>query len=95
MNVIYGYQNFADVHVDIGRTATGSTAREETMVARPLAQSYRTSKFDLTLFVGEEDGQLALTLEYDTGLFRATTARRYVTLLQRFAGLVATNGPSQ
>jgi non-ribosomal peptide synthetase component F len=83
------------VHVDIGRAAKVSTAREEPIVARPLAQSYRTSKFDLTLFVGEEDGQLALTLEYDTGLFRAATARRYVTLLQRFAGLAAANRPSK
>jgi amino acid adenylation domain-containing protein/non-ribosomal peptide synthase protein (TIGR01720 family) len=94
VNVIYGYQNFADVHVDIGREARKPAADGDALVARPLAQGYRTSKFDLTLFVGEEDGQLALTLEYDTGLFRAATARRYVTLLQRFAGLAANPGPS-
>lgn len=93
LNVIYGYQNFADLHVDVG--ARDAAPADSAVVARPLAQGYRTSKFDLTLFVGEEDGQLVLTLEYDTGLFRAATARRYVDLLQRFAGLVAAQGISK
>ena len=48
-----------------------------------------TSKFDLTLFVSDDAGKLLLTLEYDTGLFRAETARKYLILLQRFAGAVA------
>jgi amino acid adenylation domain-containing protein/non-ribosomal peptide synthase protein (TIGR01720 family) len=88
LNVIYGYQNFSDVHVDIG-TRAPSAAAATGLDARPLEQAFRTSKFDLTLFVGEENGGLALTLEYDTGLFRAATAQRYLALLQRFAGLVA------
>ncbi len=34
-------------------------------------------------------GELLLTLEYDTGLFRPETARRYLGLLRRFAQAVA------
>ncbi|ACB75255.1 non-ribosomal peptide synthetase [Opitutus terrae] len=89
LNVIYGYQNFSDVHVAVGGAATAGAAGEPALDVTPLAHAFRTSKFDLTLFVGEEAGGLALTLEYDTGLFRAETARRYVELLERFAGMVA------
>jgi len=48
---------------------------------------YNVAKFDLTMGAVEVDGRLEIELEYNTDLFRRTTARRiaehYLTLLDR------------
>jgi amino acid adenylation domain-containing protein/non-ribosomal peptide synthase protein (TIGR01720 family) len=93
LNVIFAFQNFSDVHLDIGSTAADAReAVDELTPARAFEQAFKTSKFDLTLFVVDEGKEIPLALEYDTGLFRAETIRRYLTLLQRFAAMVAQAG---
>jgi len=96
LNVVYGFQNYSDVHVEVGADATASaSAAAELAPAREFERTFRTSKFDLTLFVDDHGAgqQLALALEYDTGLFRPETVRRQVQLLERFAGMVAKLAP--
>jgi hypothetical protein len=46
---------------------------------------FETAKFDLTLFVTESDDGLLLSLEHDTTLFQAPTARRVLETLKKFA----------
>ncbi|MFD2169345.1 non-ribosomal peptide synthase/polyketide synthase [Tumebacillus lipolyticus] len=50
----------------------------------------RTSKFDLSLYAGEKDGQLLLNFEYNTDLFKAETIGRFgemmVQMLEAFGG---------
>jgi len=89
LNVIYAFQNFADVHVAApgGGDRAGEAEAGRTQV-RAFEHAFKTSKFDLTLFVSDAGGKLQLTLEYDTGLFRAETAARYLALLARFARAV-------
>lgn len=98
VNVVYAFQNFSDVHLSVGAAAGGSPAdaasAAELVPAGPFEHDFKTSKFDLTLFVFADAGRLLLTLEYDTGLFRADTIRRYLGLLRRFAGQVALSAPA-
>ncbi len=95
VNVVYAFQNFADVHVEVGARppVDGDVATRELAPVRAFAHEFKTAKFDLTLFVADETGGLALTLEYDTGLFRAETARKWLAGLRRFATMVAANAP--
>lgn len=92
VNVVYAFQNFADVHVDVGAKPA---ATEEVTAVRAFEHEFKTSKFDLTLFVADEDGKLSLTLEYDTGLFRPETIRKWLAGLKRFAAMVAAAAPQQ
>ena len=55
---------------------------------QPFEYTFSTSKFDLTLFVYDDEKNLHLTLEYDSGLFASATARRGLATLQRFAEMV-------
>jgi non-ribosomal peptide synthetase component F len=77
VNVIYGFQNFADVHVDVlDRQPTPVELRERTDNALDWTMfdfTFGTSKFDLTLFVFEDADELQLTLEFDSTLFLAKT----------------------
>ena len=91
VNVIYAFQNFEDVHIDLGfqnRAAAGAagipggSAIEH---ARPFGVFFKTSKFDLTLFVSAEPDGIVLTLEFDTALFRPASIRRYLSTFERFA----------
>jgi amino acid adenylation domain-containing protein/non-ribosomal peptide synthase protein (TIGR01720 family) len=97
INVVYGFQNFQDVRVDIGQRhdeAVVSAKEEEEVRWRELGLEFETSKFDLTLFVSEEKDRLQLHLEYDTGLFHKETIRRYLGTLERFAGMLAESVPA-
>jgi amino acid adenylation domain-containing protein/non-ribosomal peptide synthase protein (TIGR01720 family) len=89
VNVIYGFQNFADVHIDIG----DNDLRVKEKYFDPSMAfdfSFKTSKFDLTLFVfQEEDEALHLTLEYDTSLFLSKTIEQYLSILKRLANMLA------
>ncbi|HVU25270.1 MAG TPA: amino acid adenylation domain-containing protein [Opitutus sp.] len=93
VNVVYAFQNFADVHVEVEAAPEAGTGAAEALAVRPFEHDFKTSKFDLTLFVADEDGKLALTLEYDTGLFRAETVRKWLAGLKRFAAMVAATAP--
>jgi amino acid adenylation domain-containing protein/non-ribosomal peptide synthase protein (TIGR01720 family) len=93
VNVVYGFQTFSDLQVEVGP----SHGRQERSAPELPAQadpesfdfSIQTSKFDLTLMVSEEADTLHLAMEYDTGLFYAGTIRRYLTMMQRSARMVA------
>ena len=99
LNVMYGFQNFEDVHIDLGiqsrapaadsHVATGSMIEH----AQPFGIFFKTSKFDLTLFVCEERDGLALTIEFDTALFRSASIRRYLSVFERFARKVCELDP--
>ena len=80
LNVIYAFQNFDDVRIDIGLNSTGADPAEENSGSlgriNAFDVSFETSKFDLTLFVTDMREGLLLSLEYDTGLFRPEAIRR-------------------
>jgi len=88
VNVIYGFQNFADVHIDVREGGEDGPAGEA-VNWEDFDFSYQTSKFDLTLFVAEEAEAVRLTFEYDSELFLADTIREQLATLQHFAGLLA------
>ena len=96
LNVIYAFQNFSDVHVEVGvpGAVEDGAATAELAPTQAFAQAFKTSKFDLTLFVTDEAGRLQCTLEYDTGLFRPETIRRHLGVLRRFATMVAAMAPA-
>ncbi|CAM2010573.1 non-ribosomal peptide synthetase [Acanthopleuribacter pedis] len=91
-NVIYGFQSFADLRLDVAMVGkvtdadgAGTTVLRE---AREIPLRFHTTKFDLTLYVLEEGGQLHFTMEYDTALFKPSTIKRYLTALARIAEAV-------
>ena len=99
LNVIYAYQNFEDVTIDVGVRATpppdepsgdplsGPSRPNGGEGIRSFAVPFETAKFDLTLFVTEMDDELLLSLEFDTSLFEARTAQRTLEALGRFADM--------
>ena len=90
LNIVYAFQNFSDVNVDIGTdTKDESSDAPPSPVITPFEHTFHTSKFDLTLFAEDTDGNINLTLEYDTGLFKAASIQRYLDLLDRFAAMIA------
>jgi amino acid adenylation domain-containing protein/non-ribosomal peptide synthase protein (TIGR01720 family) len=93
VNVIYAFQNFADVHVDAGTAAAtpaGSWERGDAAVDWAAFDfSFRTSKFDLTLFVVDRPDTIGLTFEYDSSLFLAATIRQQLHTIAKFAGMIA------
>lgn len=81
LNVIYGFQNFADVHVDVGVVdADDSIGR-----SRDFPIAFRTSKFDLCLFVSDLGQILVLEMEYDSALFLPATIGRILAAIERIA----------
>lgn len=86
VNVIYAFQNFTDVRLGDSEAA-GNTPDSTTV--NPFDFEFRTSKFDLTLFVSNEQDSLRLILEYDTGLFAPATAQRVLSVLGRFARMAS------
>jgi non-ribosomal peptide synthetase component F len=90
LNVIFAFQNFEDVAIDIGapRANGAAAATAAGALVRPFALPFETAKFDMTLFVTEIDDGLRLSLEYDTRLFRRETIRRVIGAMERFAGMV-------
>ena len=90
LNVLYGFQNFEDVHIDVGFQSRAPAAEARVSAgaiehAQPFGVFFKTSKFDLTLFACEERDGLALTIEFDTALFRPGSIRRYLSAFERFA----------
>ena len=94
-NVIYAFQNFEDVHIDIGlRGARPPAGPASEADVKPFDVGFETSKFDLTLFVADRGDSLGLFMEYDSSLFRRETVLRYLSALQRFSERIALQ-PSQ
>ena len=68
LNVVYGFQSFRDVRVETQANRASDLAQ-----VKSFGVPFKTSKFDLCLFVSEVDDTLLLELEYDTGLFETGT----------------------
>ena len=92
VNVIYAFQNFADVHVDVelGKdTPMAAASSDGSPEWGEFDFSFQTSKFDLTLFAVDNVEKIKLTFEYDSRLFLATTMRDQLQTFARFAGMIA------
>jgi non-ribosomal peptide synthetase component F len=96
VNVIYGFQNFIDVNVEVLRESAvqpvNSTPPDHAIKWRSFDFSFATAKFDLTLFVIESSDRLRFTLEYDSNLFLASTIGAQLRTLAEFAGMIAAMG---
>ncbi|MDP6799043.1 MAG: amino acid adenylation domain-containing protein [SAR202 cluster bacterium] len=89
VNVLYAFQNYADVRVDIPVEGASAAADNGTGPRfEPFPFSVNTSKFDLTLFAFDDTDRLILHMEYDTALFRPETIQKYLVTLIRFASMV-------
>jgi amino acid adenylation domain-containing protein len=88
-NVCYAFQNLGDLGTAWGRPA----APGGTGVVGTLEAGWTTSKFDLTLFVVEEEGgdggRYRLTFEYSAELFRAESIARWLQIFRRFLASAA------
>jgi amino acid adenylation domain-containing protein len=82
LNIVYGFQNFADVRVDVGGDVDSSMA-DSAGRSRDFPIAFLTSKFDLCLFVSDLRATLLLELEFDTGLFLTPTIRRVLRAMER------------
>jgi amino acid adenylation domain-containing protein len=90
INVIFAFQNYEDVQIDVGLGSDKSLFGDLLETVKGFDVSFKTSKFDLTLFVSDLGETLHMTLEYDTGLFQAETIRGGLRTLGRFADMLAT-----
>ena len=79
-NVLYGYQNFADILLDLGEEDKAT----EHIKAQGLAQDFEVSKFDLTLFVYEYKDGLQLFFEYNSSLFKESTVNEWMRYFTEF-----------
>jgi hypothetical protein len=91
VNVIYAFQNFADVHVELaGERPAGDPERRDAAVTWTAFDfSFQAPKYDLTLMVVEDADLIRFTLEYDGSLFRAPTIREQLQTIADFAGMIA------
>jgi amino acid adenylation domain-containing protein/non-ribosomal peptide synthase protein (TIGR01720 family) len=89
INVVYAFQRFDDLRLDREEVDAGSQPGDDSIRQYPI--EFRTSKFDLTLFAADDGPgrSLKFVLEYDTGLFRKSTAERILNALCRFATAAA------
>ena len=89
LNVIYAFQSFADLNIDVvTEPVEVEPAEADSGQMSGHSFSFETAKFDLTLFVTAGANGLTLNLEYDTSLLKAKTAERYLAALERFAKMV-------
>src|SRR5262249_54328042 len=90
VNVLYGFQNFQDINIELDQFDRGTPPRMQgdsssLVEVLPFEVSFDISKFDLTLFVSEQEDHLIVSLEYDTGLFLPKTIKRLARNFERFA----------
>ena len=89
LNVVYGFQNFSDVSLELDKTQgdvaeegrTRSTSNKQDEEFESFELPFKTAKFDLTLFVLDDGEQLHLGLEYNTSLFFAKSAAQQLKML--------------
>ena len=82
MNVVYAFQNFADVGVPVGAAGRRLGAPAGGSQVRAFDVTFGTSKFDLTLSAQETAEGLRAAIEYSTDLFEADTIRRMLGHLE-------------
>ncbi|MGW3472676.1 amino acid adenylation domain-containing protein [Saccharopolyspora sp. NPDC000995] len=90
-NVMFAYQNFADVFAASPKPpgSTDGVADELFLDQSRLVEiPLDTAKFDLTLYVHDTGGALRVEFEYDGQLFRPVTVDRYLAALERLARAV-------
>jgi non-ribosomal peptide synthetase component F len=93
VNVIYGFQNFIDVNVDVLRNSAAQPVSpmppDHTIKWSSFDFRFATAKFDLTLFVIESSDRIRFTVEYDSNLFLEATIAAQLRTLAEFAGMIA------
>jgi len=94
VNVLYAFQNYSDVRLDIATQRPSAAANETGLHIEPFTFSFNTSKVDLTLFAFDDSDQIHLHMEYDTGLFRSETIGKYLETYIRFASMIGDVTPS-
>lgn len=89
-NVLYGFQNFTDVTVDIDdqQNANRKNTENSGLSAEVYSQKVNTSKFDLTLFVYESDKEILVSFEYNSTIFKAETIKKWLAYFEKFFDLI-------
>jgi amino acid adenylation domain-containing protein len=89
-NVLYGFQNFTDVSVDIDNehTTSQNESKDQALSADVYAQKVNSSKFDLTLFVYENKDGILISFEYNSTLFRSATIKKWLRYFEKFFDLI-------
>ena len=89
-NVLYGFQNFTDVSVGIDKQ--GGTFKNEDssqgLSAETYSQKVNSSKFDLTLFVYENEDGILILFEYNSALFSSVTIKKWLQYFEKFFNLI-------
>ncbi|MGH1540699.1 MAG: amino acid adenylation domain-containing protein [Arenicella sp.] len=93
LNIVYGFQNYKGVRTATTGNIELGESDLDTDEVFPLA--FKTSKFDLVLFVMERNQSLTLTLEYDNGLFSESTVVQYLESIHQFATAIAASTSQQ
>jgi len=92
INVVYAFQNFSDVHIELDENSSQLLTENPTETQETdndeLETKFETSKFDLTFFVTDQGTELLLELEYDSTLFSVPTIKGYLNSLHQFAQLL-------
>lgn len=91
LNVIYGFQNYDDVRLELPGTDDPGGEQEASGELAAAAQfdiKFDTAKFDLTLFVTDVRDAFRLDLEFDSRLFSAETTSGYLRAMERFAEMI-------
>lgn len=88
-NVLYGFQNFTDITLDVGRkdSLLQPGNRQSVEVFR---QGFATSKFDLTLYVYVWEQTISLSFEYNAALFSQEAVRRWLNYFRKFVNMIQT-----
>lgn len=97
VNVVYGFQNFSDVSLELDKAQGDATAEGQKNSAQKTSEEEfesfelpsKTAKFDLTLFVLDDGEQLHLDLEYNTSLFLRNSAVQQLKMLGGIMGQIA------
>ena len=86
-NVLYTFQNFTDLRIGAAeQVVRANDAGTEIQSLSEVPIDFRTSKFEWTLFVMDQEGEgVELALEFDTNLFTPAGPQRCLTAIEHFA----------
>lgn len=90
-NVAFGFQNYLDLNLVSRQNMEwmSKPSNSEGIDARAIPLNYRSSKFDLTLFVSDLKDRLSLDLEFDTEIFTRSTVERMLQNYIHFLTMIA------
>jgi amino acid adenylation domain-containing protein len=93
-NVGFAFQNFADVTIQLDMGNSDQAPPQPDFKAFEMRSLHEetnhfTSIFDLVLFAAMSGGQLELTMEYNSRLFKSETIRAYLEDIDRFIRYIA------